>query len=108
MKLKETTSQYTGPRNVFYPAETRELKCILGLWIRWGITGNKKISPMSLFSLDHSLSSIGTFHHYFFKNNFPDAHLSFSRDRYIALLSALRFDDFKNRPTGKDAPISEV
>lgn len=41
--------------------EKRELLGILGLWFKWGISGNNKLSPGCLFSLDESLVSIGSF-----------------------------------------------
>jgi hypothetical protein len=98
MKLRLKNYNYKGPpnKNPYYPLEKRELHSIFGLWIMWGLNGNRHISPQSLFSLDESLSSL-------------DAHLNFDRTRYLAIVSSLRFDMFTNRSKSiKDAPISEV
>jgi len=60
MKFKDIRAEYKGKnKNMYQPMEMRELRAIIGLWIMWGIRGDRKISHRALFSIDESLASYG-------------------------------------------------
>lgn len=61
MKLQLKSYDYKGlaENNPYYAMEKRELQAVLGLWLIWGVSGFRKISPDSLFSLEDPLNSIG-------------------------------------------------
>ena len=91
-QIKKKNSAFSY-RNHLYETSANEIKALIGLWLKLGITGFQKSSIDEIFSTKKSCSLY--------------AHLCFSYKHYKVLMRALRFDDKIRREMETDGKWSD-